>query len=204
MTRLEGQCHCGAVRVSLETALPASELGLRACQCGFCRRHGALSTSHPQARITFTADDGVLTRYRFGQKLSNFLICANCGCYVGALAETDVGPIAILNVRGVDLPGFEGRTAEPMTYDGETAEARTARRKARWSPASSARSPSAPASGTRSSWPTARRRCMRRAGPQGSAPATRRSRRRSRSRRPPTLSSIRALSPCSRTSTARP
>ena len=133
--RHSGQCHCGAVRVALETELPASALGLRACQCGFCRGHGALSTSHPQARITFLAAEEALTRYRFGTKLSDFLICAACGCYVGALAETDIGPIAILNARGVDLPGFEGREPDPMNYDGETPEARTARRKARWSPA---------------------------------------------------------------------
>jgi len=134
MSRLEGQCHCGTVRVSLE-GVAAADLPLRACQCRFCRRHGAISTSHPDARITIAAAEGGLTRYRFGQKLSDFLICAHCGCYIGSLAETDVGPIAILNIRGVDLPGFAGREPEPMTYDGETPEARTARRKARWSPA---------------------------------------------------------------------
>jgi hypothetical protein len=133
--RLEGQCHCGTVKVSLEGDVAAADLPLRACQCGFCRRHGALSTSHPDARITFAAGEGDLVRYRFGQRLSDFMLCASCGCYVGALAKTDIGPIAILNVRGVDLPGFEGREAQPMTYDGETPEARTARRKARWSPA---------------------------------------------------------------------
>ena len=115
--------------------MAAADLPLRACQCGFCRRHGALSTSHPDARISFAAAEGALVRYRFGQKLSNFLICTGCGCYVGSLAETDIGPIAILNVRGVDLPGFEGREAQPMTYDGETPDERTTRRKARWSPA---------------------------------------------------------------------
>jgi hypothetical protein len=134
MSRLEGQCHCGAVRVALD-GVAASDLPLRACQCGFCRRHGAVSTSHPDARIIFAAAPDALTRYRFGQKLSDYLICATCGSYVGALTQTDIGPIAILNIRGVDLPGFEGREPQPMTYDGETAETRTARRKARWSPA---------------------------------------------------------------------
>jgi hypothetical protein len=141
MSRLEGQCHCGAVRASIE-GVAAADLPLRACQCGFCRRHGAATTSHPDARITFAVDQGALTRYRFGQKLSDFLICGACGCYVGSLAATDIGPIAILNVRGVDLPGFEGRAAEPMTYDGETPEARTERRKARWSPAELTAQPS--------------------------------------------------------------
>jgi hypothetical protein len=134
MMRLDGQCHCGAVRASLE-GVAAADLPLRACQCGFCRRQGAATTSHPDARITFAAEDGALMRYRFGQKLSDFLMCATCGSYVGSLAETDIGPIAILNVRGLDLPGFDGRVAEPMTYDGEQPEARTERRKARWSPA---------------------------------------------------------------------
>ena len=134
MSRLHGQCHCGAVRVEIE-GVAAADLPLRACQCGFCRRHGAISTSHPDATITFAAGQGMLTRYRFGQRLSDFLVCAGCGCYVGSLAETDIGPIAILNVRGVDLPGFEGREPQSMVYDGETADERTARRKARWSPA---------------------------------------------------------------------
>jgi hypothetical protein len=133
--RLEGQCHCGAVKVSLEGDVAAAELPLRSCQCGFCRRHGAATTSHPETSITFAAAENALIRYRFGQKLSDFLICDTCGCYVGSLADTDTGPIAVLNVRGVDLPGFAGRDAQPMTYDGETPEQRTARRKARWSPA---------------------------------------------------------------------
>ena len=41
MSRLHGQCHCGAVRVEIE-GVEAADLPLRACQCGFCRRHRAL------------------------------------------------------------------------------------------------------------------------------------------------------------------
>ena len=130
--RLHGQCHCGAVRVEIE-GVAASDLPLRACQCGFCRRHGALSTSHPDATITFAGSQ--LTHYRFGQRQSDYLICAACGCYVGAAVEIDGARYAILNVRGVDLPGFDGREAQPMVYDDETPQVRTARRKARWSPA---------------------------------------------------------------------
>jgi hypothetical protein len=129
--RLHGQCHCGAVRVEIE-GVPADDLPLRACQCGFCRRHGAISTSHPDATIRFA---GRLIHYRFGQRRSDFLICAACGCYVGAATEIEGARYAILNVRGVDLPGFDRREPEPMVYDDETPETRAARRKARWSPA---------------------------------------------------------------------
>lgn len=132
MKRLHGQCHCGAVRVAIE-GVEAAELPLRACQCGFCRRHGALSTSHPDATITFMGSK--LIRYRFAHRLSDYLICAACGCYVGAAVEIDGGYYAILNVTGVDLPGFKGREPQPMVYDNETREERAERRKARWSPA---------------------------------------------------------------------
>ena len=57
---LRGQCHCGAVNVAIDAA--AADLPLRACQCGFCRRHGAATTSRPDAKLTLSADDGALTR----------------------------------------------------------------------------------------------------------------------------------------------
>lgn len=132
MKRLHGQCHCGAVRVAIE-GVEASELPLRACQCGFCRRHGALSTSHPDATITFSG--AKLIHYRFAHRVSDYLICAECGCYVGAAVEIDGARYAILNVTGVDLPGFEGRKPQPMVYDDETPGERAQRRKAKWSPA---------------------------------------------------------------------
>ena len=47
-------------------------------------------------------------------------MCADCGCYVGATAVIEGARYAILNVRGVDLPGFDGREPEPMVYDGES------------------------------------------------------------------------------------
>ena len=132
--RLSGQCHCGAVTARIE-GVAAADLGYRACQCGFCAGRAAATTSHPDARVTIAAAPDALSRYRFGQKLSDFLICRRCGTYVGAVAEIDGALYGILNARGVNLSGFAGRTPEPMTYDGETPEARSQRRKARWSPA---------------------------------------------------------------------
>jgi hypothetical protein len=135
MTELAGHCHCGAIRVDLETPRQAADLPLRACQCSFCRRHGAETTSDPAGRLHIEAAPGAANRYRFAGRSSDFLVCAECGVYVAATLETDDGLIAVLNVRGVDLPGFEGREAQPMTYDDETAGERLARRKARWTPA---------------------------------------------------------------------
>ena len=84
MTILAGHCHCGAIRVELEPGLPADDLPLRACQCGFCRRHGSRTTSHPQSRLHIEAAPGALETYRFGRRAAEILLCAECGCYVAS------------------------------------------------------------------------------------------------------------------------
>jgi hypothetical protein len=135
MTDLSGHCHCGAIRVEMSTALPTRELPLRACQCSFCRRHGALTTSDPDGRLRIEVAPGSANRYRFGLGITDFLLCAECGVYVAATMESDGGLTAVVNVTGVGLPGFEGREPSSMTYDDETPEERTARRGGRWMPA---------------------------------------------------------------------
>jgi len=135
-TQLAGHCHCGAIRVIMEPGKPVSELPLRACQCSFCRTRGALTTSDPAAHLFVEAAPGSINRYRFGLRVTDFLLCAECGTYVAAVSETDGGLMGVLNVRGVDLAGFEGREPDPMIYDDETADQRLARRQDRWMPVS--------------------------------------------------------------------
>ncbi|WP_374470547.1 GFA family protein [Phenylobacterium sp.] len=135
MTQLAGQCHCGSIRVILDTPHAAAELPLRACTCTFCRRHNAQYVSDPAGHAHIEAAPGSVSRYRFGQEGSDFLFCAECGVYVGAVAPGADGLLAVINAPGVDLAGFAGRTAEPMTYDDEAPAERAARRAARWTPA---------------------------------------------------------------------
>lgn len=131
-----GGCHCGNLRWMLRTTLAPSELPARACQCSFCTRHGALSTSDPAGRMRFEVDDpALLLRYRFATASANFLICRRCGVYVGALMEDGGRWFAIANLNTI-----EGREALhpvplPMVYDGEAEGARRGRRSARWTPA---------------------------------------------------------------------
>lgn len=131
---LTGHCHCGAIRIELEPGRPLGELALRACQCGFCRRHGAVTTSDPGSRLHIEAAPGALARYRFGRRQVDALLCEECGVYVASLFESEGRTLATLNVAGVALSGFEGRAPEPMNYDDETDEAKLARRQARWTP----------------------------------------------------------------------
>jgi hypothetical protein len=131
---LKGSCHCGAIRASLATAKPAAELQLRACQCSFCTRHGAMTVSDPAGRATFEIDRAALARYQFDTRTGTSLICARCGMYAGVILEDGGKVWSALNARGLAIPEFAGRTPEPVVYEGETPAARIARRKQKWTP----------------------------------------------------------------------
>jgi hypothetical protein len=131
----EGRCHCGTLGFRYRTARIPREWSLRACQCSFCRAHAAVSTSDPAGTLAFRLPDvGAVRLYRFGQKAADFLVCTNCGVYIGARIETPRGGFGIINVRALTaLPG-ELPPPESMTYDGESAQQRQARREDRWTP----------------------------------------------------------------------
>lgn len=131
-----GGCHCGNLVVRFETDRQPADLLVRACQCSFCRRHGARCVSDPGGRATITArDEGVVVRYRFGLNTADFLVCAVCGVYLGALMSEDDGrAFATLNVNAFDsTEGFP--SAAPVSYDTETEPARRERRRRKWTPA---------------------------------------------------------------------
>jgi hypothetical protein len=132
---MTGSCHCGNLRVELETKRAPADFPVRACQCTFCRRHGALSISDPQGRLTFrVADEQALVRYRFGLKTADFLICARCGVYTGAMFVEGDRAWAVVNLNVLDDRAAFG-APEPFSYEGEVAEDRQTRRRARWTPA---------------------------------------------------------------------
>lgn len=130
-----GSCHCGGIDFMYHTAEPPGEWSIRACQCSFCRAHGALSTSDPDGRIDFHGPVSALNRYRFGQHTADFLLCRECGVYIGAVMETSNGSFGIINVNSL-RPQLASFTAtQPMDYGSESQEQRMARREKRWSPA---------------------------------------------------------------------
>ncbi len=132
--RFQGQCHCGAIRATLEATKPASELQVRACQCGFCTRHGAMTLSDPAGRATFHIERAGLNRYQFATRTGTSLLCARCGMYAGVVLEDEGKAWSAINLRGLAVREFKDRVAEPVVYEGENPEARIARRKQKWTP----------------------------------------------------------------------
>jgi hypothetical protein len=129
-----GACHCGAIRATLTVSKPAAEVQVRACQCSFCTRHGAMTVSDPDGRAVFEIDREALAKYRFDTRTGTSLICARCGMYAGVILEDGGKLWSAINVRGLAVPQFKGRVAAPVVYEGETAEQRIARRKQKWTP----------------------------------------------------------------------
>ena len=121
--RLEGTCHCGNIAIVLETEQDPRDLPLRACACSFCRRHGARTTSDPGGRARLGIQDRALaSRYVFGLRT-----------YCAAVLREGNRAWAALNANLFLDPAFD-RSAESVSYEGETAEQRIARRKRLWTP----------------------------------------------------------------------
>ena len=130
-----GGCHSRNLRYTLETAMALDALPLRACQCSFCLRHGALSTSDPLGQVSFQFRDSQrLIRYRFAQRTADFLICGVCGIYVGAQLTDGQSSWAIINANTLDEASKLKQAVTPMDYDAENESQRIARRKSRWTP----------------------------------------------------------------------
>jgi hypothetical protein len=134
LVSLEGTCHCGAIRGTLYATKPPAELQVRSCQCSFCTRHGAMTVSDPAGRATFEIERAALATYQFGTRTGTSLICGHCGMYAGVMLEDGGKVWSVLNARGLAIPEFKDRVAEPVVYDGETPEQRIARRKSKWTP----------------------------------------------------------------------
>jgi hypothetical protein len=94
-----------------------------------------VTTSDPGGWLSFEAADiALLQRYRFGAQTAEFLICRNCGAYLGASTSIDATRFGLLNLNTMrplppDLPA-----PTPTNYDGESVAVRLSRRAARWTP----------------------------------------------------------------------
>jgi hypothetical protein len=128
-----GGCHCGNIHVHLRLTKAPRENPLRACACAFCRAHQTRTVADPEGLFEVAADDWSLVEpYRFGSRTADYLVCRRCGVYVGAVCETAAGPRAVVNVNCLaDRAEFTQAPSAP-DYDGETTDARLARRAVNW------------------------------------------------------------------------
>ena len=72
---LEGGCHCGAITLAFSTARVPADTAPRACDCSFCRAHGAAWVSDAAAQLVLHAHrPDRVRRYRQGSLAAQFLL----------------------------------------------------------------------------------------------------------------------------------
>ena len=85
---LEGGCHCGAITLAFSTRLVPATTAPRACDCSFCRAHGAAWISDAAAQLVVQVHrPDRLRRYRQGSEAAQFLLCGDCGVLVAVVFE---------------------------------------------------------------------------------------------------------------------
>ncbi|MGB6449821.1 MAG: hypothetical protein WBE92_03635 [Steroidobacteraceae bacterium] len=94
-----------------------------------------MTTSDPRGSLAFLIHDRErLVRYRFGLRITDFLLCAECGVYLAATITSPRGRYGIININALRPmpPGMA--PPQLMSYEGESGSERTARREGRWTP----------------------------------------------------------------------
>ena len=119
MSTLLGGCHCGAVKVAYDTAVEPARVSPRACDCSFCRKHGAAWTSDFAGRLAIGANAGALRAYRQGTNTADFLLCEHCGVLVAVMYEHAGGRHAAVNATCLDAAADFALTqcASPQRLD---------------------------------------------------------------------------------------
>ncbi len=90
MTEGNGGCHCGNISVTASLSRATTEYRPRACDCDFCRKHGAAYLSDPGGSLRIAIGDPHATAmYRQGSGTAEFLVCTTCGVLVAVLYRAD-------------------------------------------------------------------------------------------------------------------
>lgn len=130
---LRGGCHCGGLNVEFSTALAPDAIAPRACDCSFCRKHGAAWVSDPAGRFTLTVRGEPPLEYRQGSGTARFLLCRRCGVLVAVTHAHAERVYAAVNTTCLDGDPEFGAPL-PVSPQKLGAEEKTARWRELWVP----------------------------------------------------------------------
>ena len=113
--RLEGACHCGAVRFRVH--LPEGLASARRCTCSICRMRGAVAVTGELATFELLSGAESLATYHFNTGVAEHHFCTNCGIYTHHKRRSNPHQL------GVNAACLEGISpfdfAEVVVNDGE-------------------------------------------------------------------------------------
>lgn len=132
MHSVSGGCHCGNILLDLRLANEPASYNPRACDCAFCRKHGAAYVSDARGSLRVRiSDERRIGTYRQGSELAEMLLCTHCGVLVGALYRTEGQIYATVNVRVIEGTESFG-TEQPVSPKKLSGDAKVARWKDLW------------------------------------------------------------------------
>jgi hypothetical protein len=100
---VHASCHCRNLVMQATLTRPAHDYASRACDCDFCRKHGAAWLTDPAGCLRLQQHGGdAAVHYRQGSDQAEFLVCARCGVLVMATYRNEGRLFAALNVRAID------------------------------------------------------------------------------------------------------
>jgi hypothetical protein len=131
VSRLAGGCHCGNIALSVKLTRDPGTYSPRACDCEFCRKHGAGWVSDPQGSLSIRIrDERDAGRYCQGDRLAEMLLCRRCGVLVGATWR-EQRLYGVVNVSALDERAAFA-AAQPVSPRTLAAEAKTSRWQSIW------------------------------------------------------------------------
>ncbi len=74
--KIQGGCHCGAVRLEVELPQAVEVLD---CNCSICAMTGFRHLIVPHGDFRLLCGEAALVSYRFGTGAANHLFCGKCG-----------------------------------------------------------------------------------------------------------------------------
>jgi len=120
MHTLKGGCHCGNLALTLTLPQAPATYHPRACDCGFCLKHGAAYLADPHGSLRIAAEDpAALVKYRQGSHSVDFLLCGRCGVLVGVTYQDQDGLFAVVNASAFDDTFGERQPVSPYTLPTE-------------------------------------------------------------------------------------
>lgn len=130
---IRGQCHCGNLSFALTWDPDPAQIMARECGCSFCVKHGGVWTSNPRGSLKVAVRDPLFwTKYTFGTRTAEFHICARCGVAPLVTSLIDGRLYAVVSVNAIEDVASALIRRGAADFDGETMDARLARRKQNW------------------------------------------------------------------------
>lgn len=100
-------CHRGNICITFDWSEIGCSIPVRAYRCDLCSKHMAVWTSYPRGYFKLTNEQiGDVSRYRFGTKITDYLICGVMPTVTCLIEATRYRAVNVNTFDNVNPPGL--------------------------------------------------------------------------------------------------